>query len=90
MITVRLTVLTPKRMLARMETKTQQLKRQINRLRIEVDPKLQDDMIAVADSLEAMLDGASRGGQLRTKRLSKKRRQEIAKKAAMARWGKRL
>jgi hypothetical protein len=75
-------------MLGGMESKTQQLKRQINRLRTEVDPALQEDMIAVADSLEAMLDGASKGGQVRTKRLSKKRRQEIAKKAAQARWGK--
>ena len=32
--------------------------------------------------------GASEGGKARAKKLSKKRRSEIAKKAARARWGK--
>lgn len=42
----------------------------------------------VADSLEALLDGAAKGGKSRARKLSKKRRVEIAKKAANARWGK--
>lgn len=75
-------------MLSGMKTKTQELKEQINRLRTEVDPKFQPEMSAVADSLEAMLDGASKGGTVRAKRLTKKRRKEIATKAANARWGK--
>lgn len=33
--------------------------------------------------------GGLKGGKVRAKRLSKKRRSEIAKKAAQARWGKR-
>ena len=33
--------------------------------------------------------GASKGGKARAEKLSKKRRSEIAKKAAKARWGKR-
>lgn len=74
-------------MLSGMDTKTQKLKAQLNRLRTEVEPKFQEDMRAVADCLEALLDGASKGGTVRTKRLSKKRRQEIASKAAKARWG---
>ena len=32
--------------------------------------------------------GASKGGEARAKKLSKKRRAEIARKAAKARWGK--
>lgn len=74
-------------MLAYMESKTQQLKRQINRLRTEVDPQFKEDMTAVADSLEALLDAKVKGGTVRAKRLTKKRRQEIASKAAKARWG---
>jgi hypothetical protein len=33
--------------------------------------------------------GGSKGGKIRAKNLSRKRRQEIGKKAAQARWGKR-
>jgi hypothetical protein len=76
-------------MLTGMETKMQKLKAQINRLRTEVDPKFQPEISTVADELEKKLDGVSKGGTIRAKRLSKKRRREIATKAANARWGKK-
>lgn len=46
------------------------------------------ELVDVADSLEKLLDGASRGGNSRAKKLTKKRRREIASNAAKARWGK--
>lgn len=60
----------------------------LNRLRLESDPKLRKEVAAVADSLERLLKGATKGGNARAKKLSKKRRSEIARKAAQARWGK--
>lgn len=68
--------------------KATELKAQINRLRTEVDSDKFPEMPAVADSLERMLDNASRGGNRRAKKLTKKRRKEIATKAAKARWAK--
>jgi len=62
---------------------------QINQLRTESDPKFREALTRVADGLEAMLKGASNGGKMRKKALSKKRRSEIARKAAQARWGQR-
>lgn len=41
----------------------------------------------VANSFEALLDGASKGGRVRAKKLTKKRRIEIARAAANKRWG---
>jgi len=46
-------------------------------------------MEKIAESLERLMDGAAAGGAARAKKLTKKRRVEIAKKAANARWGKR-
>lgn len=45
-------------------------------------------MRVVADSLEAFLGGAIAGGNARAKKLTKKRRKEIATNAALARWAK--
>jgi hypothetical protein len=46
-------------------------------------------MEQIADSLERLMDGAAAGGVARAKKLTKKRRKEIASNAAKARWGKR-
>jgi len=45
-------------------------------------------MEKIADSLTRLMDGASEGGRARAKKLTKKRRKEIATKAARARWAK--
>lgn len=45
-------------------------------------------MEKLADSFTRLMDGAAAGGVARAKKLSKKRRTEIAKKAANTRWGK--
>lgn len=71
-----------------MESKTQQLRKQIDRLRTDVDPKFQPELSKIADELDKMLDGPRKGGAVRAKRLSKKRRKEIAVQAARARWDK--
>lgn len=81
-------MLAAKRMLAAMNKRTQEIKEQLNRLRTETDPKFAPEMKAVADSLERLLDGAVKGGNARAKKLSKKRRKEIASKASQARWAK--
>lgn len=60
----------------------------LNRLRLESDPKLRKEVAAVADSLERLLKGATKGGKARAKKLSKKRRSEIAREAARVRWSK--
>lgn len=60
----------------------------LQRLRTESPAGLRKDMNAVADSLEALLERVSAGGKARAKKLSKKRRVEIARKAAKARWSK--
>lgn len=73
-------------MLGRM--KRDEIKKSLNRLRTEVDPKFQPEIGNIADSLESLLDGASRGGTARAKKLTKKRRKEIATNAARTRWAK--
>lgn len=60
----------------------------IRKLRTEVDLEKFPEIAGVADSLESLLDGASKGGTARAKSLSKKRRKEIATKASRARWAK--
>lgn len=61
----------------------------INRLRTEGDPEFRKELGAVADSLEELLKENSKGGKTRAKKLSKKRRVEIARNAANVRWGNR-
>lgn len=46
------------------------------------------DMAAIADRLERLMDGAVEGGHARARKLTKKRRTEIARNAANARWHK--
>jgi hypothetical protein len=72
------------------ETKTLETRarRGIRKLRAEIDLEKYPEIAGVADSLEALLDGASKGGVARAKKLTKKRRREIAQKAAKARWAK--
>lgn len=79
-------MLAAKRMLTAMNKA--QIKANLDRLRTGVAPKFQEDMKAIADSLEKLLDGASKGGKARAKKLTKKRRSEIARNAANTRWGK--
>lgn len=62
---------------------------QLNRLRTQSDPKFRKELTAIADSLQELLDENAAGGTARAKKLSKKRRVEIARNAANARWGKR-
>lgn len=66
-----------------------QAKKLIQELRERIDPKFAIEIRAVADSLEEMADGAAKGGRARAKRLSKKQRSAIARKAANVRWGNR-
>lgn len=74
-------------MLAAMKTETDKIRARLDRLRSdEVAPELREDVRAVADSLEKLLDGAVKGGTVRAKKLSKKRRKEIATAAANKRW----
>jgi len=68
--------------------KAKELKTQINRLRTEVDLDKFPEMPKIADCLDKLIDNASRGGNQRAKKLTKKRRKEIATKAAKARWSK--
>lgn len=67
-------------------TRTQEL---INRLRAEADPKFKEDMGKLADSLDNLVKGAAEGGRARAKKLTKKRRSEIARNGALVRWGKK-
>lgn len=60
----------------------------LNRLRTKSDPKFRKELTALANALEDLLDGTAKGGRTRAKRLTKKRRSEIARNAALARWGK--
>lgn len=69
--------------------KRDEIKQSLNRLRTEVDPKFQSEIGNIADSLESLLGGASKGGTARAKKLTKKRRKEIATSAAEARWAKK-
>lgn len=68
--------------------KTQELESRaranLRKLRALKDP----DLVNIADSLERLMDGAAKGGNARAKKLSKKRRVEIATNAANARWAK--
>lgn len=64
------------------------IKKSLNRLRTEADPKFQPEIGKIADGLESLLGGAAKGGTSRAKKLTKKRRREIATKAAQARWAK--
>jgi len=59
----------------------------IRKLREQVDLKKYPEIGAIADSLERLVDGAERGGNARAKKLTKKRRKEIATNAANKRWG---
>lgn len=56
--------------------------------RLRKSPTFQPEIGRVADSLERLLDGATKGGEKRAKNLTKKRRKEIASNAAKARWSK--
>lgn len=74
-------------MLASMKSKTRLTLEGLNRLRVESDPKFRADLTAIADSLQGLLESTAKGGNARAKKLTKKRRKEIATKAANARWG---
>lgn len=63
-------------------------RRGIALLRSEVDLEKYPEIAGVADSLERLIDGAAKGGTARAKKLTKKRRREIATNAARARWAK--
>lgn len=63
-------------------------RRGVRRLREVAKKSDFPELVGVADSLEKLLDGASRGGNSRAKKLTKKRRKEIATNAANARWSK--
>lgn len=69
-------------------TSYQEAKEAVAKLRTEVDPKFQPEMSKLADLFDGLLDGAAKGGRTRAKKLSKKRRSEIAKNAAIVRWKK--
>lgn len=71
--------------IAAAETKA---RRGVRRLREAAAKSKFPELVDVADSLEKLLDGASRGGHARAKNLTKKRRKEIATNAANARWAK--
>lgn len=58
----------------------------IRRLRSEIDLEKYPEIEGVADSLERLVNGAARGGNSRAKKLTKKRKKEIATTAAAARW----
>lgn len=70
-----------------MKSQRQQTLDNLNRLRVESDPKFRAELTALADGLQELLEGAAKGGHARAKKLSKKRRKEIATNAANARWG---
>lgn len=69
-------------------TTYQEAKEAVARLRTDVDSKFQPEMSKLADLFDGLLDGAAKGGRARAKKLTKKRRSEIARKAANARWHK--
>jgi hypothetical protein len=60
----------------------------LNRLKVESDPKFRKELSELADSLQELLDSTAKGGRARAKKLSRKRRSEIARNAARARWSK--
>lgn len=64
------------------------VRKAIQRLRDDTDPRYATELNKIADSFERLIDGGAKGGAARAKKLSKKRRSEIARKAANARWKK--
>jgi hypothetical protein len=75
-------------------TTKREAKQAIARLRKGVAPEFQEDINAIADSLDALVENAAAelgrmGGTVRAKKLSKKRRSEIARAAVKAREEKR-
>lgn len=62
--------------------------KQLRELRTKSDPRFREALTTVADGLEKLLTDTAKGGAARAKKLSKKRRSEIARKAAKARWAK--
>jgi hypothetical protein len=75
-------------------TTKREAKQAIARLRKGVEPEFQEDIDLIADSLDALVESAAAGlgrmgGTARAKKLSKKRRSEIARTAVKAREAKR-
>lgn len=69
--------------------KRKEILEQLNELRTKSHPKYRAALIEVADGLEKLMSGTAKGGASRAKKLSKKRRVEIARNAANARWSKK-
>lgn len=61
---------------------------QLNELRTKSHPKYRAALTEVADGLQKLMSGTVKGGKARAKKLSKKRRSQIARNAAKARWAK--
>lgn len=75
-------------------TTKREARQAIARLRKGVAPEFQEDISAIADSLDALAENAAaemgrQGGVARAKKLSKKRRTEIARNAVKIREEKR-
>jgi hypothetical protein len=75
-------------------TTKREAKQAIARLRKGVALEFQEDINAIADSLDSLVESAAAGlgrmgGTARAKKLSKKRRSEIARTAVKAREAKR-
>lgn len=75
-------------------TTKREAKQAITRLRKGVAPEFQEDVNLIADSLDALVENAAAemgrmGGTARARKLSKKRRSEIARAAVKAREAKR-
>jgi hypothetical protein len=75
-------------------TTRREAKQAIARLRKGVATEFQEDINAIADSLDALVENAAAemgrlGGAMRAKKLTKKRRSEIARMAVKAREDKR-
>jgi hypothetical protein len=68
--------------------KRKEILAQLNELRTKSDPKYRAALIEVADGLEKLMSSTAKGGSSRAKSLSKKRRVQIARDAANARWAK--
>jgi hypothetical protein len=74
-------------MLASMNRR-EEITKNLNRLKTEGDPKFRKELSELAGSLQELLDSTAKGGRARARKLSKKRRSEIARNAARARWSK--
>lgn len=75
-------------------TTKREAKQAVARLRKGVAPEFQDDINKLADCLDGLIENAAAelgrmGGTVRAKKLSKKRRSEIARTAVKAREAKR-